>query len=297
MVGRRVAILHYSAPPVVGGVEAVIAAHARVLVLAGYSPTVIAGRGDAVALPAGTGLKQLPELDTRHPAILQASDQLEQGRVPAEFAVLVDRLGGLLADNLASFDHLIVHNVFTKHFNLPLTAALHRLLEMRRLPHCIAWCHDMSWTSPSSREKLHDGYPWNLLRQYRSDITYVTVSRERQRMLARLLEIPLERIPVVYNGVDPGTLLGLSTVGQELIGQLQLWDSDLTLLMPVRVTAAKNIEYALEVIAHLRESIPQPRLVITGPPDPHDAGIDAYFQGLLELRQRLDLEAMVHFVS
>ena len=40
------AILHYSAPPVVGGVEAVISAHAEVFQRNGYPVTVVAGRGD-----------------------------------------------------------------------------------------------------------------------------------------------------------------------------------------------------------------------------------------------------------
>jgi hypothetical protein len=59
---------------------------------------------------------------------------------------------------LRRFDHLIVHNVFTKHFNLPLTAALFELLDAQRIPHCIAWCHDFTWTSPHSRSKVHAGY-------------------------------------------------------------------------------------------------------------------------------------------
>ena len=48
----RTAILHYSAPPVVGGVEAVMLAHARTFVAAGLEVTVIAGRGEQQALPA-----------------------------------------------------------------------------------------------------------------------------------------------------------------------------------------------------------------------------------------------------
>ena len=53
---RDIAILHYSAPPVVGGVEAVIQAHAQTFVQAGYPVTVVAGRGEAAALPEGVDL-------------------------------------------------------------------------------------------------------------------------------------------------------------------------------------------------------------------------------------------------
>ena len=45
------AILHYSASPVIGGVEAVIDAHVHLLTEAGYSVAVIAGQGEAASFP------------------------------------------------------------------------------------------------------------------------------------------------------------------------------------------------------------------------------------------------------
>ena len=107
-------------------------------------------------------------------------------------------------------DHVIIHNVFTKHFNLPLTAALMRLLEQGMIRHCIAWCHDFTWTSAHSRSSVHPGYPWDLLRTFREDVTYVTVSRHRQAELAGLFHCAPERIHVVYDGVDPAELYSLS---------------------------------------------------------------------------------------
>jgi mannosylglucosylglycerate synthase len=189
-----------------------------------------------------------------------------------------------------------VHNVFTKHFNLPLTAALHRLLDEGAIGHCIAWCHDFTWTSPNSRSKVHPGYPWNLLRTRRPDTTYVVVSEQRRGELAALFECPPEEIHVVYNGVEPATLLGLSQEGSGLIERLGLWQSDLVLLMPVRVTHAKNIEYALRVVAALKARGCNPKLVLTGPPDPHDGESMAYFRSLQALRRELDVEAEMRFV-
>jgi glycosyltransferase involved in cell wall biosynthesis len=193
-------------------------------------------------------------------------------------------------------DVLIVHNVFTKHFNLPLTAALFRLLDQGTIRHCIAWCHDMTWTSPNSRSRVFPGYPWDLLRTRRSDITYVTVSQERQRDLAGLFGCAPEQIRVVYNGVDPAELFALSKTGQVLIDRLNLWDSDLNLLMPVRVTQAKNIELALRMVAVLKENGIALKLVVTGPPDPHDRANMEYFHGLLHLRKELKVDQQVHFV-
>jgi glycosyltransferase involved in cell wall biosynthesis len=201
-----------------------------------------------------------------------------------------------LAPVLAPLDALIVHNVFTKHFNLPLTAALDHLLDEGVIRHCIAWCHDFTWTSDNSRHKVQPGYPWDLLRTQRPDVTYAVVSAQRQRTLAGLYDCPPEQIHVIYNGVDPDALLGLTAEGRALIERLDLLSADLLLLMPVRVTQAKNIEYALRVLAALKAQGSQPKLVLTGPPDPHDEESMAYFRSLQALRDELDLRDEMHFV-
>jgi glycosyltransferase involved in cell wall biosynthesis len=293
---QRVAVLHYSAPPVIGGVESVILAHTRLFVEAGYPVTILAGRGGKEALPPEAGFIQIPELDSQYPQILEMSHELDQGRVPPNFEQMVALLAEKLASVLTSIDLLIVHNVFTKHFNLPLTAALFRLLDQHVIRHCVAWCHDMTWTSPNSRSKVFPTYPWDLLRTQRPDITYVAVSQERGRDLAELFGCPLEQVRVIYNGVDPAELLALSDPGLALIDRLDLWDSDLNLLMPVRVTQAKNIELALRVVAALKERGIRPKLVVTGPPDPHDQLNMEYFQSLLALREQLRVVDEMRFV-
>ncbi len=293
---NRIAILHYSVPPIIGGVESVILAHTRLFVEAGYPVTILAGRGNEGALPRGTHFIQVPQLDSQQPEILELSRELEQGNVPADFEPLVIRLVEVLTPLLSSIDILIVHNVLTKHFNLPLTVALFRLLDANAIKHCIAWCHDLTWTSPHSRSKVFSGYPWDLLRTQRADITYIAVSQERQRELANLFGCDPEQIPVIYNGVDPAELLALSDVGRALINRLNLWDSDLNLLMPVRVTQAKNIELALRVVAALQKRGCRTKLVVTGPPDPHDSTNMEYFRSLLSLREQLGIVQEARFV-
>jgi len=296
MTKPETAILHYAAPPVVGGVEAVIQAHAQVFLQAGYPVTVIAGRGEQASLPRGAGFVQIPEMDTQHAEIVRLSAQLERGEMPADFDEVTRQLAQTLAPILTRFEFLIVHNVFTKHFNLPLTAALCQLLDAGKIRHCIAWCHDFTWTSPSSRARVHPGYPWDILRTRRPDLAYVAVSRQRQAELAALLACSPEQIQVIYNGVDPQSLLGLSAGGAALVHRLGLLACDLVLLMPVRVTQAKNIEYALRVIAALKSRQTHPKLILTGPPDPHDAKSMAYFRELQTLRQQLGLEEEMRFV-
>jgi glycosyltransferase involved in cell wall biosynthesis len=292
----QTAILHYTAPPVVGGVESVILAHAQAMVAAQWPVTVIAGAGRDDALPSGASLLLIPEMDSQNQRARTISSRLEQGEVPIIFQGSSDRLATALAPHLRRFDRVIVHNLFTKHFNLPLTAALFRLLDQGVIRGCVAWCHDLTWASPSSRSKVHPGYPWDLLRTYRADVTYVAISRRRQDALADLLGCPKERIRVVYNGVSTQDLLGLSQNGLALADRMGLLDSALNLLMPVRVTRAKNIEYAMDTLARLKSMGCRARLLVTGPPDPHDQASMDYFRSLLELRLQLGLQEEMRFV-
>lgn len=290
------AILHYTAPPIVGGVEGVMDAHARIFLQMGYPISIIAGQGSGDALPPGTGLEIIPALASQHPQILAAGSLLEQGRVPADFMALTDQLSETLAAQVSQYDNIIVHNIFTKHFNLPLTAAIFNLLDAGAIRNCIAWHHDFTWTSPRSRSKVHPGYPWDLLRTYRSDVVHVTISQNRRKELASLYQCPPEKIRVIYNGVDAAELFGLTASGWDLAQRLDLLAADLIMLMPVRVTKAKNIEFALEVVAVLKAKGLKVKLVLTGPPDPHDEKSMTYFRALQTLRGDLGLNSEMHFV-
>jgi mannosylglucosylglycerate synthase len=293
---NSIAILHYTAPPVVGGVEAVISAQSRLFMDTGRQVAVVSGRGDSRALPVGAEFLPILEIDSQHPDIARLNPILEQGDIPVEFDSVVRRLQDSLGPILSIFDNVIVHNIFTKHFNLPLTAALFRLLDEGTLNGCIAWCHDLTWTSPNSRSRVHPGYPWDLLRTYREDVTYVTISEERRTDMAGMFGCSADKIQVIYNGVDPKVQLGLSQAGWELAQRLGLLEGDINLLMPVRVTQAKNIELALKVTAAIRNQGFHPRLVLTGPPDPHDHNSMAYYQKLRSQRNNLGLRKEMRFV-
>ena len=115
-------------------------------------------------------------------------------------------------------------------------------------------------------------------------------------MLAELLGCSLQEILVVYNGVNPELMLGLSEEGQALIERLGLFEAELALLMPVRVTRAKNIEFALRVVAALKDRGCRVKLVLTGPPDPHDETSMDYYRSLQELRRALGVEQEMRFV-
>jgi mannosylglucosylglycerate synthase len=278
-----VAILHYAGPPYVGGVEITMAAHARVLVADGHTVRMVVGQGGE--LGPGVTLYTLPELRSRGPLLELLARELAAGEVSIAFAALVERLAGQLSDVLAGVDALMVHNVLSLHKNLAFTAALWRLHAAGRLPRLLAWCHDFAWLDPLYTPELHPGQPWDLLRQPWPNTHYVVVSEDRRAMLAGLLGLAPEAISVVTPGVDLAGLLKLEPETVALNAQLGLVEADPLLLLPARITRRKNIELAIAVLGALRQQRPAARLVITGPPGPHNPANAAYLSELLSLRQ------------
>ena len=289
----RVAILHYAAPPVVGGVESTIYHHARLLSGAGFHVEVIAGRGEPFHPDVPFHL--VPEADSRHPEVLEVGAALARGEVPPTFATLRDRLVERLRPLLAPSDVCIVHNVLTLHKNLPLTAAL-RLLSGEGIARFIAWCHDFAWQDELYTPSLHPGYPWDLLRTPWPGVRYVVVSAHRRARLAALLGIPPAEVRVVHPGVDVAGFFKLEPETRRLVEELGLLSADPLMLLPARITRRKNIQFAIRVTAALTAYRPYATLLVTGPPGPHNPANVAYLASLRELREELGVSDRVHFL-
>lgn len=291
----NIALLHYSVPPIVGGVESVIAHHARLMTADGYSVRLLAARGKA--LNEHISLTTLPLADSRHARVIEMKEKLDRGEVTEHFKSLRDELANELQGALSNADVLIAHNVCSLNKNLALTAALHQLHIFKKLPRLILWHHDLAWTTPRYLPELHDGYPWDLLRRDWGNTTHVVVSELRRDELTELMKLDPASVHVIPNGVDMGRFYKFETLTQSLIGQIHLLDASPILLLPVRITPRKNIELALRTLAELRQSHPQAALVVTGPLGPHNAGNFKYFEMLTGLRKQLTLEDSVHFLA
>jgi len=289
----QIAILHYAAPPIIGGVEITIYYHALLLAEAGYRVKVIAGRGEAFH-PEVT-FQLIPEINSRHPETLAVGQSLAGGHVSPEFTSLRDGLIDRLRPELTQVGVCLVHNALSLHKNLPLTAALRHLSD-EGVTSLIAWNHDFAWLDHLYTPSLHPGYPWDLLRTPWPGVRYVVVSSARRARLAELLAIPQESIAVVTPGVDVERLLKLEPLTQDLVEKLDLLEADPLMLLPARVTRRKNIQFAIRVTAALQKQKPKVVLVITGPPGPHNPKNLAYLASLKTLSKELGIAHKVHFL-
>ena len=94
----KVVLIHYAAPPVVGGVELVLARQAELIARAGHSVRILAGRGQTwdPAIPVEVD----PWIDLRQPEILALKSSLDQGVVPSEFERVSSQIRSYLSDSL-----------------------------------------------------------------------------------------------------------------------------------------------------------------------------------------------------
>ena len=258
----KIALLHHSVPPIVGGVESVIAHHARLMCAAGHQVRLIAARGRS--LNEDIPLLALPLADSRSERLSEMKKQLNSGQVTPEFEALRDELVNQLQAATLDCDILIAHNVCSLNKNLALTAALQRLHTSGRLPRLILWHHDLAWSTPRYRSELHDGYPWDLLRTDWGGARQVVVSEQRRAELAELMKLAPASIAVIPNGVDAARFYKLEAQTNVILDQTHLLDAAPILLLPVRLTPRKNIELALLTLAEFRKQFPQAALVVTG---------------------------------
>jgi glycosyltransferase involved in cell wall biosynthesis len=279
----RLALVHYTAPPVTGGVESILATHARLLREAGHDVLVIAGRGSA---------ELVPEVDSRHPDVELVAKRLAAGDpAPAEFESLRARLAARLAPLLADRDVVIAHNVLTMPFNLPLAVALAGA--GRPL---VAWTHDLAWVNPRYVDYQRESWPWSLLRTAQPGVRYVAISRVRQGEISGAMGLAAAHVPVVPNGVDIDGFLGIGPRTRELLARAGLADADPLVLVPVRVTRRKRLELALDTAAHLRAAYPRLRVAVSGPLGPHSSDNLEYVTMLRRHRSQLELDGIVSFL-
>ncbi|HJS20347.1 MAG TPA: glycosyltransferase [Anaerolineales bacterium] len=291
----KIVLLHYSVPPVVGGVESVVGHHARLMAEAGHEVCIVAGRGDQTE--ERVGFVEIPLADSRHSVVASIKEELDQGKVPDEFAERVEELAEALWEVVSDADCLVAHNVCSLNKNLILTAALKKISERSEHLQLVLWHHDLAWTTPRYKDELHDGYPWDLLKTAWPGVEQVTISEFRRREVADLMNIPEEDIWVIPNGVDVTRFLKLEDLTSSLVHQLDLLNAYPLLLLPVRITPRKNIELALQVLAVLRETYPRAMLIVTGPLGPHNPANVDYFRNLQSLRDELSLNGSVSFLA
>ena len=223
---KKIAIVHYTYPPVIGGVESVIQNHARILTKNGYRVKIITGEGgkdekiDVKVIPQLTSLTLIDEYLDR---------KIKRGILPNRFYQLKDEISSRLRDELKEVDICIIHNIMTMHFNLPLTCALDEIIDkLSNNVKFYLWCHDCALLNPSYTDDIPDRnlYPWNLLSKFNPKVNYIAISEVRKKQLASLFSIDEDLIQVIPVGLEIKSFLNISDPVWNLAWDKGFFESD-----------------------------------------------------------------------
>ena len=140
----NIALLHYSCPPVVGGVEEIVRQQASVFNRYYHNIKIFSGTGGRFTDKYEIEIN--PLLGSRSEQVLKAHQSIQEGRFD-KMENLMWEVYRYLSNSLKGFDILIAHNVLTMPYHLPLAGALHRLGQEGLLP-IISWNHDSPYFYP-----------------------------------------------------------------------------------------------------------------------------------------------------
>ena len=284
MMKYNVALLHYSCPPLVGGVEEIIRQHASLLNRYYHNVKVFAGDGGSFA--DNIEIEINPLFGSRNRQILNAHQLSVEGNTE-RMEHFTRKIYRTLLNSLKGFDVLIAHNVLTMPFNLPLSAALHRIGQEGLIP-IISWNHDSPYFYPDYLEHL-DLFPWNILKRAYAGIHYVVISESRKEMFADLYG-GKKQLYVIPNGIDPIHFFLLAPSTVRLIQEERLFEAQFLMVQPSRLHKRKNMELSIRVTRSLRDLGLKVRLLITGAHDPHEPKSLKYYRELKDLAAELEVE-------
>ena len=263
----KIAIIHFTAPPIVGGVERVVQEQIRLLRGAGHCVTLACFEGG-----------QNSGADCLVPLSREASRE-----------DLFTYLNAALSDS----DVVIFHNVGTMPFAIELTAALRDLAA--RIPHTrwVSWVHDLSCAN-EAYQPFEDAAVSALMSTPCEHWEYVAVSALRAQEVRDQYGVACEHIP---NGIDIAETLQLAPEIIAFVETHEIWDADLVLLHPARMVARKSIETGVRVVDALRSEGVKIRYLLTAAQDPHNRASGAYENQIRSLVRTLDLSREFLFVS
>jgi len=293
---EAVALLHYSYPPIIGGVEFVLEGHARILARYGHRVKVITGRGKSEGKNIKVAL--IPEMCTVYHRVRGINEELEQGKVSQEFHNLKELLYHKIKKALKDTRVCMIHNVMTMHFNLPLTSALDELIkDLDDKVRFYVWCHDAALANPVYKLEKTGEYPWNLLSKFNPKADYVAISGPRKHELADLFGVSPDLFNIVPDGMDIKSFLDISDSIWRMAWDKGIFGDDLVMLFPSRILKRKNYELAIKIAGEIKLLNKKCRLIITAPPDPHNPQSRNYYKDLHLLRQKMNLEEEVIFLD
>ena len=292
---KNIALVHYSYPPVIGGVEFIMEAHAKQFAQAGHQVKIITGVGRSVE--ENISIHRIKDFSTDSEETEIVQEELRNGFLTERFGKLKNKLKKEIQKALGDISVCFVHNVLTMHFNMALTAAFSEIIkEWGEEKDFYIWCHDATFNNPDYQIPNRGKYPWKLLQEVQPHGRYITISSWRKKQLSELFGVDSSSFQIVPNGVDLRSFLGVTDFIWQIAQDLDLFHQEIVLFFPSRILRRKNYELAIHITHALNRLGKKSLLLLTGPPDPHNSKTKEYLSELCALIKKLDCEKEVIFI-
>ncbi len=263
----KIALVHFTAPPIHGGVERVVDEQIRTFRAAGHNVTLACFEG--------------------------GSEVAVDSHIPLDRNASRAELTTYLCAALNGVDCVLMHNVGTMPFAPELTAALQQLPALLPATRWICWVHDLAVASSDYAAAIQ-GKHGELFSKSFSGWEYVAVSASRQQQVEEFLHVACDVVP---NGVDPAYTLQLGPEVAALAESHGWWDADLVLMNPARLLPRKTVEVGIQVSMAADSIGLDLRYIVTGASDLHNGGQSVYIEHLKQLRETLRVKHSVHFLT
>ena len=295
---KKIAIIHYSSPPVIAGVEFVIKDHVDLFVKDGHEVKIISGKGNKYR--KDIEFDEILEINPRNEQYLRMRERFEKGENCEDFEKYKNVLKNKLVRSIADVDICIIHQALTMHFNFALTQALTEIIDENKKIKFIHWTHDATFLDENYSKKFNqykNRFPWKIITKINPKIQYISITDFRKYQFAKLFGVSSDKISTIPNGVMIENFLKLDGQTCNLISELDLFNCDIVACLPTRIVRRKNFEKAIEIIAQLKKLKLRVKYLITGVQDYQNPDSIDYFNDLEKLILKLDMKKDVIFLS
>jgi len=273
---KQVVMLHYTIPPVVGGVEFMIEPLSELFVKNGWHVSLITGMGNINKPNIKTTL--IPELFPGNPTIARIQENLKIGSYPENYEIEVTKFEKKLMTQIGNIKNIIIHNIMTMSFNLVATHALYNYIENNPDKNFYVWIHDMAWLMDDYQKYLFKNKPWSLLKTANLNVQYITISRFRKRQVETLFKINSNKIKIVPNGIEINDFLQLKEPTRRLLSKIPIQNFINMILVPARILPRKNLLRTLDILNELIKIDPTITAVFPGHPDQSNSLSMEYYE-------------------
>jgi len=295
---KKIALLHFSYPPNIGGVEVFIKEQAKILAKLGYEITILTGSGKEI--DPSIKLIQIPEIQSIYNTDKKLYEEImTQGTKSQGFMELAKIIEEKITKELDSQDVIIVHNMLSLTHNIPFIYAFKKYILSHKEKKVISWIHDHKYIG-FDKVRINDfSLPQDvnsLLTEKIDDIKYVAISNSLKNLVSKVTNLRSEEITVIPNGMNIKEFLEIDDSVFEIVEKNNLLNRFPVILSPVNIIERKNIEFSLDIVFHLKKVYPNLVYVLTGKISHHKEG-EKYLQILNEKINKYDLKNNVLFLN